>query len=694
MRVQPRRISPPEAWRRHVVGLDHLPLRPTTVRLVIESLPASLGDDESESAEPAKVRAACALDPGWVLAQTTSLDGDRNLTLIERRSWWPRALSSGPASELIERLWRHSVAVATAARSLAREAGDPNPESLAVAGLLSSLGYWAVAAVRPDWLVSWWRLDDPHRRRQKELDDLGTDLGDLGRRLAERWGCDPLIVDAAWLRADLGGEMNSAASHPDRLAIIQEAYRKAEQTPWSLTRTDHELTPSEPGLRILMAEVQARCTGAFVDSDATTHEERVTRQNARLRLELADLHKCQRQSERFLQFLANSTPSESHEDWANRAAMTWCSEPEVSAARVVWLDAEYSSHSPTVITQNSTHSQPRVEAGSSPGRPPTFVLPLGPDGLAQASIELWCAQDRRISKDQIAPRAIRQAWEAWTALISNQTRLERRLQAVVGSMRQKVDTENERLKHGKLDALGEFAAGAGHELNNPLAVVVGRAQLLLAKATDPDFARSLRIILNQAQRAHRILRDLMFIARPPAPRNRPCRPTELLSPMLRDFERDCSARGIRLITDLESSSPTTWADPDALRHLAEILLRNALQATPSGGRIQIRSVSKDDEILWSISDSGKGIGAGEATHLFDPFFCGRQAGRGLGLGLPRAAKIIGLAGGRIRWTSNPGHETTFQIHLPITSIPPPEQSEPNTMGAPVLIPAPNGLLKT
>ncbi len=73
---------------------------------------------------------------------------------------------------------------------------------------------------------------------------------------------------------------------------------------------------------------------------------------------------------------------------------------------------------------------------------------------------------------------------------------------------------------------------------------------------------------------------------------------------------------------------------------AEILLRNALQATPPGGRIQVRSSRKDGELIWSFSDNGKGIGAGEAAHLFDPFYCGRQAGRGLGLGLPRAAKIV------------------------------------------------------
>jgi C4-dicarboxylate-specific signal transduction histidine kinase len=86
----------------------------------------------------------------------------------------------------------------------------------------------------------------------------------------------------------------------------------------------------------------------------------------------------------------------------------------------------------------------------------------------------------------------------------------------------------------------------------------------------------------------------------------------------------------------------------------------------------VRSSHKDGELIWSFSDNGKGIGAVEADHLFDPFYCGRQAGRGLGLGLPRAAKIVEQAGGKLRWSSTPGHETIFQVHLPLTRPPEPE----------------------
>jgi signal transduction histidine kinase len=646
--------------------LDGLPLRPITARSLIGSLPDEPDDDEPDELPPADPHSHRDLDPGWVLAGAGNRRTSGQLALIAERPWWPPGASSGPLADILNRLWRHSVAVGIVARRLAREAGDPDPEAVARAGQLCGLGWWAVAAVDPEWLVSWWRQDDPGLREPMDRADLGSDLDDLGRRLAERWGCDPLVIDAAWLHADRAGALDLAAASPERLAVIQEAYRWAEQTPWSLRRPDRESAPTEPRLRILMAEVQARCGAPFVDPSATPHEERVTRQNARLRLLAGRLRQAQDRDGRFLELLAGSPPGESPEEWADRAARTWCAEPGVEAARISWLEAGKAGAGdgpePSGPANGTEAPAPRDDT-----RTPRLVVPLNDRGPARAVAELWCRGEGPESLRDDAQARSRRAWGTWAALLADRSRLERRLQAAVASLRNRVQTEEERLRRGKMDALGEFAAGAGHELNNPLAVIVGRAQLLLARSEDPAVARALRIILGQAQRAHRILRDLMFVARPPAPRPRPFKPPELLGSVLSEFERDCQARGVRLLSELDDPPPGAWGDPDGLRQLAEILLRNALQATPPGGRILVRSSHKDDELIWSFSDNGKGIGAVEGEHLFDPFFCGRQAGRGLGLGLPRAAKIVEQAGGKLRWSSGPGHETTFQVHLPLTS---------------------------
>ncbi len=276
---------------------------------------------------------------------------------------------------------------------------------------------------------------------------------------------------------------------------------------------------------------------------------------------------------------------------------------------------------------------------------------------------------------------MRKAWEAWAGLIADRVRAARRLDDVVQVHRLRAANDEPRLRRALLDALAEFAAGAGHELNNPLAVIVGRAQLLLAKAADPATIKSLGTIISQAQRAHRILRDLMFVARTPELRPRFCQVDEIIRSCVRDLRTTADDRGIRIQAETFGTEAKLWTDPDAVRHLTETLLRNALEATPKGGTVQITATASPVSVTegpktaldWMVRDSGRGLGASEAAHLFDPFYCGREAGRGLGLGLPRAARYLRQAGGEVRWHSTPGQGSVFHVHLPLTEPPKPPQ---------------------
>jgi len=638
---------------------------------VLSALPEVLDDEWHDIPETGKTRTVLELDPAWALAMACSPSRLSPLEIVATSPWWEVAVPGSAAGEMIARLWRHSVAVSIAARSLARDAGDPDPAAVARAGLLCRLGCWAVASVDPDWVLRWWQDETSNLRRQREIADLGAEIDDVGRRLAERWGCDPLVIDTVWLHADRGGAFRQAASQPTRLAYVQEACRWVEQTPWSLGGPTRDVMPSEPRLRILVAEVQARCGGSFDASDATAHEEKLTRQNARLRLRLADERAARSRSDRFLETLAASEAVDSPDEWASRAALGWCSLPEVSRASVLWVDAEPGAS----VNQQKPVLQPEIDqqhdcVGGSREGSPGLVIPLEVHGRIRILIRLWSHRDPTELDRWFSSSLVKKAWGAWATLVHDRALHERRLSTVVLAARQGIETEENRLEERKLDGLSEFAAGAGHELNNPLAVVVGRAQLLLSRTDDPEAARSLRIMINQAGRAHRILRDLMFVGRPPARRLRSCRPSELLRDSARDFQEECAARGIRFSSEIDEAVPAAWLDPDALRHLADILIRNAIQATPSGGKIHVGSRLQKDELLWWFSDTGRGLDSAEAAHLFDPFYCGRQAGRGLGLGLPRAARIVEIAGGRLAWSSNPGQGTVFHINLPLPPQPP------------------------
>jgi signal transduction histidine kinase len=216
-----------------------------------------------------------------------------------------------------------------------------------------------------------------------------------------------------------------------------------------------------------------------------------------------------------------------------------------------------------------------------------------------------------------------------------------------------------------LDAMAEFAAGAAHELNNPLAIIAGRAQLLQARLDDPDHRRSLQTIISQARRAHQILRDLIYIARPPSPRRVPCVPDQVLRDVIDDLQGEAQSREIRMTCRLSRSPATVSTDPEALRHLADALIRNALEATRPGGEVQLESIHDPRWIIWEVRDDGIGLDEERASHLLDPFYCGRQAGRGLGLGLPRAARFIDQIGGRIGWQGGRGPGTIVRVELPI-----------------------------
>ena len=676
MRVQAGGKPFGERLRGRLGGLDRLPIRPQTARAVMEALRAAADDGADAAPLTAEAKGgAFELDPGWIAAECASPRPASPLHLIAESAWWPPALASGQHAEAIQRLWRHTLAVGLACRALGRERGDADPDRLMRAGLLHGLARWAVAAVEPDWIARWVGEPDPRVRRRWEITDLGADFGEVGRRLAERWGCDPLVVDAAWLHGEADGVLNDAARDPERLALIQEAVRWAEATPWSLgLAAPHETAPGEPRLRILIAEAQSKCGTMFAAVDSTSHEERMTRENARLRLRIADLDRTQATQARLIGALSEAPPDESSEAWSARTGRIWCGEPEVNAARVLWFEpgSESSSRSAFVESATAAGAPQNGETGLQ-SKAPSWTIPLDSRGARLGEIQLWLDPDQDDPRPRLESARVLGAWRSWAARVADRSLSERRLQAVVGGSRNRVENERARLEAAKLEALAEFAAGAGHELNNPLAVIVGRAQLLLGQAEAPETARSLKIILAQAQRAHQILRDLMFVARPAEPRPRLCQPDEILDSCLDEFQDESEARGVHLVGEFEDREATSWIDPEALRHIAEALIRNALQASSSGQTIRLRASRRGREFRLEVVDGGKGLTNPEGARLFDPFFCGRQAGRGLGLGLPRAARLVAQAGGSIDWSSAVGGGSVFQVRLP--SNPPPEDAK-------------------
>jgi signal transduction histidine kinase len=245
--------------------------------------------------------------------------------------------------------------------------------------------------------------------------------------------------------------------------------------------------------------------------------------------------------------------------------------------------------------------------------------------------------------------------------------------------------ETRRLQALKLAALAEFAAGAGHEINNPLAVISGQAQYLLrqmemldgpAEEID-DLAEylanlksvlfpSLQKIVGQTQRIHRILTDLMQYARPAAPRRRSIDVAELIRDAAETLQPLADERQVRLVASAPDAPLAIHADPGQARAALTALLRNAIEAAPPAGWAGVRTNGAgDDRLVLAVEDSGPGPGSLAQEHLFDPFFSGRSAGRGRGLGLPTAWRLARQQAGDVRFDGVQDGVTRFSLILPL-----------------------------
>jgi signal transduction histidine kinase len=241
------------------------------------------------------------------------------------------------------------------------------------------------------------------------------------------------------------------------------------------------------------------------------------------------------------------------------------------------------------------------------------------------------------------------------------------------ALREQCRRETERLEESKLSALAELAAGAGHEINNPLAVISGQAQYLLGHLARDEggdekaasFQKPLQTIVAQTRRIHGVLRDLMQFARPA-----PARPdwfdlAALLGESAASVRELAEQRRVRL----EVAGPPRLrvrADAEQVRLALVCLARNAVEAAPADGWARLRlEEPAGAAVEVTVEDSGPGPDDAQRPHLFDPFYSGRAAGRGRGLGLPIAWRLARQQGGAVRLEPRrPDQPTRFVLRLP------------------------------
>lgn len=226
----------------------------------------------------------------------------------------------------------------------------------------------------------------------------------------------------------------------------------------------------------------------------------------------------------------------------------------------------------------------------------------------------------------------------------------------------------ERLELAKLEAMKELAYGASHEINNPLANISARAQTLLRDEPHPERRRALEAIHHQALRAHEMISDLMLFARPPKLEVAAVDLTALIAGLAAEVAAECDRREIDLAVIADSPLPAIEGDAIQLSVAIKAVVTNAIEAVGRDGKIEVETTASTERpmsVNIEIRDTGPGIPAQIRSHIFDPFFSGREAGRGLGFGLSKAWRIVTEHGGRIAVGSGDGPGAKFVIDLPL-----------------------------
>ena len=217
----------------------------------------------------------------------------------------------------------------------------------------------------------------------------------------------------------------------------------------------------------------------------------------------------------------------------------------------------------------------------------------------------------------------------------------------------------------KLAALAEFAAGAGHEINNPLTVIAGRpvahAQRERSRAR-PGSGRDRR----SAMRITEMIADLRLFATCPELERQPLDIAALAANVVESLRSTAAEQETTLVYVSSDAALQLTADPTQLTVAIRALCQNALESLGFGGRVEVAVASAGGEARISVSETAPAF-CRPACHIFEPFYSARQAGRGIGMGLSKCWRIVTGNGGRINVESRPGSGAVFTICLPWTA---------------------------
>jgi two-component system NtrC family sensor kinase len=227
--------------------------------------------------------------------------------------------------------------------------------------------------------------------------------------------------------------------------------------------------------------------------------------------------------------------------------------------------------------------------------------------------------------------------------------------------------QDQLIQSEKMSAIGQLIAGIAHDLNNPLASVVGFADFLVESGDVPQaLIEPLRVIRQEAERAATIVKNLLSFARRQEGERSPQPIQPLLESVLGLLKNQMMALNVEATLAVEPGIPDIEMNPNQIKQVFVNLLNNAAQSIGSTGQpgtVAITAKRWLDGVAVSIADDGPGIPEDLLPRVFEPFFTTKAEGEGTGLGLSICQGIVKEHGGRITLESSPGAGATFTVEL-------------------------------
>jgi len=618
----------------------------------------------------------------------------------------------------------HSISVACCAKAIAETISPKMNSQLAYsAGLLHNIGNLALRQVMPK---SFARIVEEAKSKRTsicsiERKQLGLDYTVLGKRLAQKWHLPNEIILAIWLHLSDTGTISENMPEARIAQIVRSAdsiayqcglgesgsYDSAdstEQIAQSLAIYPEQLEHIGRDLPEQVAE-KSKILGLDLAKSEASYRDiihsaaaQMAKDNSKLSFENRRLQTASSHFDFIREFLLSVDSNASPIDLAESFAVRWqkfyqtgmvCLYlfPPISSETLEAVVVETLAQAKTVILNapSETPAIPKaisnsfaiLNAGDNVDwlfeqldvnfeLSQTKLLPLlsGSKAVGAMVFELRYPADAELYREQLQAVTSIAGAVLDIAFVSEQRqRFAERFAELLSKPKEK---QQPFVKDDSLGALAEMAAGAAHELNNPLSVIAGRAQLLAGAESDAEKKRILEQIQENARELSAILDDLMAFARPEQPRPTPMDVKQMLDEALQLTSMKMNAEHINAQIEVAEDIESVFVDSgQVVSALANVICNSLESYTDEMGPVKITAASdkSGDFVKLQISDLGCGMDAETVQKATWPFFCGRVAGRKRGMGLAQAARLIQLNNGSLDTASEPGKGTRVTILL-------------------------------